>query len=106
MVMTEWMKSVKEALKTIPKDTPNRLRAAMAKAKLTYKKKGSSAAAAPSHGMKKTHRHRRSGRGRKGSRRHGRGSRKHKGGAAMSSLNPADYDGGGSAFRTSGNNNA
>ena len=104
MVMTEWMKSVKEALKTIPKDTPNRLRAAMAKAKLTYKKKGSSAAAAPSHGMKKTHRHRRSGRGRKGSRRHGRGSRKHKGGA-MTSLNPADYDGGG-AVRTSGNNNA
>jgi hypothetical protein len=103
MVMTEWMKSVKEALKTIPKDTPNRLRAAMAKAKLTYKKKGSSAAAAPSHGMKKTHRHRRSGRGRKGSRRHGRGSRKHKGGA-MPSLNPADYDGGGGVGVRNGNN--
>ena len=42
MVMTEWMKCVKAALNTIPKKTPNRLRAAMAKAKLTYKKGTSS----------------------------------------------------------------
>jgi hypothetical protein len=35
MVMTEWMKEVKRALETIPKDTPNRLKAAMTKAKLT-----------------------------------------------------------------------
>ena len=95
MVMTEWMRSVQEALKTIPKDTPHRLKAAMTKAKLTYKKKGSSSAA-PTSGMKKTRRHRRSGkgRGRKGSRRHKhRGSsRKYKGGT-MSTLNPADYDG-------------
>jgi hypothetical protein len=97
MVMTEWMKSVQEALKTIPANTPNRLKAAMAKAKLTYKKKGSSEA--PANGMKKTHRrHRRSGkgRGRKGSRRqHSKrrgSSRKYKGGA-MTALNPADYDG-------------
>ena len=85
MVMTEWMRSVQEALKTIPKNTPNRLKAAMTKAKLTYKKKGSSSAA-PANGMKKTHRHHRrsgKGRGRKGSRRHKhRGSsRKYKGGA-------------------------
>ena len=97
MVMTEWMRSVQEALKTIPKDTPHRLKAAMTKAKLTYKKKGSSSAA-PTNAMKKTRRHRRSGkgRGRKGSRRHGRrhrgSSRKYKGGA-VSALNPADYDG-------------
>ena len=95
MVMTEWMKSVKEALQTIPKNTPNRLKAAMAKAKLTYKKKGSSSAPAAFHGMKKTHRHRRSGRGRKGSRRHSKrrgSSRKYKGGS-MVELTPADYDG-------------
>lgn len=103
MVMTEWMKSVQAALKTIPSNTPNRLKAAMAKAKLTYKKKGSSSAT-PANSMKKTHRHRRSGKGRKGSRRHGskrrRGSsRKYKGGATVS-LNPAYYDGKGD--KTSG----
>ena len=48
MVMTDWMKSVQVALKTIPKNTPNRLGAAMKKAKLTYKKKGSSSAASSS----------------------------------------------------------
>ena len=94
MVMTEWMKEVKKALQTIPKDTPNRLKAAMAKAKLTYKK-GSSSAAAASHGMKKSHKrgrtHRRSSKSRKGMRKSGR-SRKHKGGA-MSKLSPSDYDG-------------
>jgi hypothetical protein len=37
MNMKELMNSVKEALKTIPKNTPNRLKAAMEKAKLTYK---------------------------------------------------------------------
>ena len=47
MVMTEWMKCVKAALNTIPKKTPNRLRAAMAKAKLTYKK-GTSSSSSPS----------------------------------------------------------
>ena len=97
MFMTEWMRSVKEALKTIPKNTPNRLKAAMAKAKLTYKKKGSSASSASSasshhHVMKKTHRRRRSGKGRKGMRKSGR-SRKHHRGGAMSTLNPASYDG-------------
>ena len=94
MVMTEWMKSVQAALKTIPANTPNRLKAAMAKAKLTYKKKGSSSSSAP-HGMKQTHRrHRRSGKGRGRSKRHSKrrgSSRKYKGG--MVSLNPADYDG-------------
>jgi hypothetical protein len=93
MVMTEWMKEVKKALQTIPKDTPNRLKAAMAKAKLTYKK-GSSSASAASHGMKKSHKrgrtHRRSSKGRKGARKSG--TRKHKGGA-MSKLSPSDYDG-------------
>ena len=94
MVMTEWMRSVKEALKTIPKNTPNRLKAAMAKAKLTYKKKGSSASSASSqhHVMKKTHRRRRSGKGRKGMRKSGRSMKHHRGGA-MSTLNPASYDG-------------
>lgn len=91
MVMTEWMRSVKEALKTIPKNTPNRLKAAMAKAKLTYKKKGASASS-QHHVMKKTHRRRRSGKGRKGMRKSGR-SRKHHRGGAMSTLNPASYDG-------------
>lgn len=93
MVMTEWMKEVKRALQTIPKDTPNRLKAAMAKAKLTYKKGSSSSAA--SYGMKKSHkrRHGRSGKGRKGkSMRKSHRSRKHKGGA-MSKLSPGDYDG-------------
>ena len=95
MVMTEWMKSVKEALKTIPANTPNRLKAAMAKAKLTYKKGSSSSASAASHGMKKSHKrgrtHRRSSKSRKGMRKSGR-SRKYKGGA-MSKLSPSDYDG-------------
>lgn len=96
MVMTEWMKEVKRALQTIPKNTPNRLKAAMAKAKLTYKK-GSSSASAASHGMKKSHKrgrsHRRSGKGRKGARKSSRSrTMKHKGGA-MSKLSPSDYDG-------------
>jgi hypothetical protein len=99
MVMTEWMRSVKEALKTIPKNTPNRLKAAMAKAKLTYKKgSASSAAAVEHHGVKKTHRRRRSGKSRKGMRKSNKGhkSRRHyKGkGGAMSKLNPSDYEGG------------
>ena len=96
MVMTEWMKEVKRALQTIPKDTPNRLKAAMAKAKLTYKKGSSSSAA--SYGMKKSHKrgrtHRRSGKGRKGMRKSGRSrSRKHHRGGAMSKLSPSEYDG-------------
>jgi hypothetical protein len=52
MVMTEWMKCVKAALNTIPKKTPNRLRAAMAKAKLTYKK-GTSSSPSPSRSSKR-----------------------------------------------------
>jgi hypothetical protein len=89
MVMTEWMKSVQAALKTIPKNTPNRLGEAMKKAKLTYKKKGSSSSGPV---MKKTMRRRSSHKGRKGkgSRKHH--SRRHRGGA-MSTLNPAKYDG-------------
>ena len=89
MVMTEWMRSVKEALKTIPKNTPNRLKAAMTKAKLTYKKKGS---ASSQHVVKKTHRHRRSGKSRKGMRKSGRSRKQHKGGS-MTKLSPSDYDG-------------
>jgi hypothetical protein len=97
MVMTEWMKAVKKALETVPKDTPNRLRTAMEKAKLTYKKSSSSSHhAAASHSMKKSHkRHRgRSGKGRKGkSMRKSHRSRKHyKGG--MPKLSPSDYEGG------------
>ena len=94
MVMTEWMKEVKKALETIPKDTPNRLKAAMAKAKLTYKKGSSSHTASASHSMKKSHkrRHSRSAKSRKGMRKSSRSRRHHKGGA-MSKLNPADYDG-------------
>lgn len=96
MVMTEWMREVKKALETIPKDTPNRLKAAMAKAKLTYKKGSSSHHAAASHSMKKSHKrsrgHKRSGKSRKGMRKGSR-SRKHYKGGAMSKLNPADYDG-------------
>ena len=92
MVMTDWMRSVQAALKTIPKNTPNRLGAAMKKAKLTYKKKGSSESGSV---MKKTFKRRsshkgRKGKGRKGSRKHH--SRRHRGGA-MSTLNPAKYDG-------------
>jgi hypothetical protein len=96
MVMTEWMKSVQAALKTIPKNTPNRLGEAMKKAKLTYKKKGSSSSGPV---MKKTMRRRSSHKGRKGHKGKGRSkesrkhhSRRHRGGA-MSTLNPAKYDG-------------
>ena len=92
MVMTDWMKSVQAALKTIPKNTPNRLGEAMKKAKLTYKKKGSLSSSGPV--MKKTFR-RRKGKG-KGSRkskhhsrRRGRGHR----GGTMSRLDPANIDG-------------
>ena len=95
MVMTEWMKSVKEALKTIPKNTPNRLGAAMKKAKLTYKK-GSSASSSSNVMMKKTFKHRRSYKGRKGKGK-GKGSRKHHSrrhrGGAMLTLNPANFNG-------------
>lgn len=94
MVMTDWMRSVQAALKTIPKNTPNRLGAAMKKAKLTYKKKGSSASSDSGSVMKKTFRRRsshkgRKGKGRKGSRKHH--SRRHRGGA-MSKLNPAELN--------------
>jgi hypothetical protein len=96
MVMTEWMREVKKALETIPKDTPNRLKAAMEKAKLTYKKGSTSAT---SYSMKKSHKHHNRGRSRgnksrKGMRKHsGKRSKRHyKGG--MSKLNPADYDSG------------
>lgn len=59
MVMTEWMKCVKAALNTIPKKTPNRLRAAMAKAKLTYKK-GTSSSSSPSTKRRKSQKRRKS----------------------------------------------
>ena len=94
MVMTEWMKSVQAALKTIPANTPNRLKAAMAKAKLTYKKKGSSSSSSAPHGMKQTHRrHRRSGKGRGRSTRHHskrRGSSRRYKGGSMIALSPDD----------------
>jgi hypothetical protein len=99
MVMTEWMREVKKALETIPKDTPNRLRTAMKKAKLTYKKGSSSSlshhASSASRSMKKSHkrRHGRSSKSRKGMRKSGR-SRKHHRGGAMSNLSPANYEGG------------
>lgn len=95
MVMTEWMKAVKKALETVPKDTPNRLRTAMEKAKLTYKKGSSSSQSAAPHSMKKSHkrRHGRSGKGRKGkSMRKSHRSRKHHRGG--SKLSPSDYEGG------------
>lgn len=92
MVMTEWMRAVKKALETVPKDTPNRLRTAMEKAKLTYKNKGSSESSQHVV-MKKTHRRRRSGKGRKGMRKSKR-SRKHHKGGAMSKLSPSNYEGG------------
>jgi hypothetical protein len=57
MVMTEWMREVRKALETIPKDTPNRLKAAMEKAKLTYKKGSSTSAAASHSSMKKSHKY-------------------------------------------------
>jgi hypothetical protein len=98
MVMTEWMREVRKALETIPKDTPNRLKAAMEKAKLTYKKGSSTSAAASHSSMKKSHKYHKRGRSRgnksqKGMRKHrGKKSKRHyKGG--MSKLNPADYDG-------------
>lgn len=94
MVMTEWMKSVKRALETIPKNTPNRLGEAMKKAKLTYKKSSSSSSSSNAV-MKKTYRHRKSHKGRKGrkgSRKHHSRRKGHRGGA-MSTLNPAKYDG-------------
>jgi hypothetical protein len=92
MVMTDWMRSVQAALKTIPKNTPNRLGAAMKKAKLTYKKKGSSASS--SSVMKKTFKRRRGSKS-KGSRKSKRSRRPRHSGGAMSKLNPADYDGAG-----------
>jgi len=98
MVMTEWMREVKKALETVPKDTPNRLKVAMEKAKLTYKK-GSTSAAEASHSMKKSHKHHKRGRSRgnksrKGMRKHrGKKSKRHYKGGSMSKLNPADYDG-------------
>ena len=91
--MTDWMRSVQAALKTIPKNTPNRLGAAMKKAKLTYKKKGNSASSDSGSVMKKTFKRRRGRKGKgkgKGSRKHH--SRRHRGGA-MTTLNPANYDG-------------
>jgi hypothetical protein len=90
MVMTEWMRAVKKALETVPKNTPNRLRTAMEKAKLTYKNKGSSKSSQDVV-MKKTHRRRRSGKSKKGMRKSGKSRKHHKGG--MSKLNPSDYDG-------------
>lgn len=92
MVMTEWMKAVKKALETVPKNTPNRLRTAMEKAKLTYKNNKGSSESSRHVVMKKTHRRRRSGKGRKGMRKSGR-SRKHHKGGAMSKLSPSEYDG-------------
>ena len=90
--MTEWMREVKKALETIPKDTPNRLKAAMAKAKLTYKK-GSAHHAASSYSMKKSHKrsHRRSGKGRKKMHK-SKKSRKHYKGGAMPKLSPANVE--------------
>lgn len=96
MVMTEWMRAVKKALETVPKDTPNRLKTAMEKAKLTYKKGSSSSHhAAASHSMKKSHkrRHGRSGKSRKNMRKSKRYGKHHRGGT-MSKLSPSDYEGG------------
>jgi hypothetical protein len=92
MVMTEWMKCVKDALKTVPKNTPNRLKVAMTKAKAVYKKTGSTSSSKSV--MKKTikHRHSRKGRKGKGSRKSKRYSGRQRGGA-MTKLNPADLDG-------------
>ena len=93
MVATEWMKSVKEALKTIPKNTPNRLGAAMKKAKLTYKKGSSSSSSTSSNAvMKKTYRHRKSHKGRKGSRKHHSRRKGHRGGSQVA-LSPSNYGG-------------
>ena len=90
MVMTEWMKSVQAALKTIPKNTPNRLGAAMKKAKLTYKKGSSSSSSNVM--MKKTYKHRKSHKGRKGrkgSRKHHSRRRGHRGGSQVA-LSPSN----------------
>jgi hypothetical protein len=97
MVMTEWMKCVKEALKTVPKNTPNRLKVAMGKAKLTYKKTGSTSSSKSV--MKKTFKRRNSRKGRKG-----KGSRRSKRqrGGAMTKLNPAEFDGKNVGTGTSG----
>jgi hypothetical protein len=88
MVMTEWMKSVQAALKTIPKNTPNRLGAAMKKAKLTYKKGSSSSSSNVM--MKKTYKHRKSHKGRKGSRKHHSRRKGHRGGSQVA-LSPSNY---------------
>jgi hypothetical protein len=97
MVMTEWMKCVKEALKTVPKNTPNRLKVAMGKAKLTYKKTGSTSSSKSV--MKKTFKRRNSRKGRKG-----KGSRRSKRqrGGAMTKLNPAEVEGKNVGIGTSG----
>lgn len=96
MVITEWMREVKKALETIPKNTPNRLKTAMEKAKLTYKKGSTSAA---SHSMKKSHKRGRRTRGnksRKGmNKSRGKMNKKYYKGGAMTKLNPAEYNGDG-----------
>ena len=90
MVLTEWMKSVKRALETIPKNTPNRLGEAMKKAKLTYKKGSSSSSSNVM--MKKTYKHRKSHKGRKGSRKHHSRRKGHRGGSQVA-LSPSNYGG-------------
>ncbi len=94
MVTTEWMKCVKDALKTVPKNTPNRLKVAMTKAKEVYKNKKTGSTSSSKSVMKKTikHRHSRKGRKGKGSRKSKRYSGRQRGGA-MSKLNPAEFDG-------------
>ena len=96
--MTDWMKSVQVALKTIPKNTPNRLGAAMKKAKLTYKKKGSSSAASSSSVMKKTFKRRRGPKG-KGSRKSKRSRRPRQSGGLNYDVEELD-DIGRKTFRT------
>lgn len=101
MVLTEWMREVKKALQTIPKNTPNRLKAAMAKAKLTYKKGSTSSShhdASSHHVMKKSHKRGRSrgNKSRKGMHKSkGKRSKKHYKGGAMTKLSPAEYNGNG-----------
>jgi hypothetical protein len=100
MVMTEWMKCVKEALKTVPKNTPNRLKVAMGKAKLTYKKTGSTSSSKSV--MKKTFKRRNSRKGRKGKgTRRSKMSKRQRGGA-MTKLNPAEVEGKNVGIGTSG----
>jgi len=91
------MKCVKEALKTVPKNTPNRLKVAMGKAKLTYKKTGSTSSSKSV--MKKTFKRRNSRKGRKG-----KGTRRSKRqrGGAMTKLNPAEVEGKNVGIGTSG----